>query len=92
MKKLVAQNDNVVCIVEKESFSEANANGFIFKKPELPLYKIVDIGCNVKDDKLGLEVGDVVVTNSTGTLAIVDDVKYYMFKLENIAAKTNERE
>lgn len=88
MKKLVAQNDNVVCIVEKESFSEDSSSGFVFKKPELPLYKIVDIGPAAKDNPLDLKLGDVVAANSTGTMAESDGVKYYIFKAENIVGKT----
>ena len=59
--------------------------GFIYKSNDIKLYKVVDIGPKV--DANYLAVGDTVVVNSTGTLAKVDNVEYYLFKEENIAGK-----
>ena len=81
--KLIPQNDNVLC-VSLSSNEKTTSTGFIYKSNDVVLYKVVDVGPNVKMD---IKSDDVIVVNSTGTKTIVDDVEYYLFREENIAGK-----
>jgi len=87
MKKLVPQNDNVVCTLSREAHSTPET-GFIYEKPEIPLYKVESIGPAARGNALDLKPGDIVTANSTGTLAELNGAKYYIFKTENIVGKT----
>lgn len=89
MRKLVPQNDSVICIQVQDNHSTPKT-GFVYEKPELPLYKVESIGAQAKSNELSLKPGDIVTANSTGTLAVLDDVKYYIFKIENIVGKISE--
>ena len=82
--KIKPQNDMVLCECTTSSQKQTNT-GFIYKSNDIKLYKVLDVGPKVDADYLA--VGDIVVVNSTGTLAKVGDVEYYLFKEENIAGK-----
>ena len=73
MKKIVPQNDNVLCtLVSQSKEKEMNANGFFYKPNMLPLYNVEAIGCNVK---MNLHANDIIVANSTGTRVMLDNVE-----------------
>ena len=81
--KLKAQNDMVLCSLVSSN-EKTTSSGFVYKSNDIPLYKVEDIGSNVK---MELSVGDIVVVNATGTLASVNGIDYKLFKEENIMGK-----
>ena len=82
--KILPQNDMVLCTLAESSKKDVSFAGFKYTEEQLPLYKVEQIGPAVKMD---LKVGDIVVVNSTGTLAVIDNAEHYLFKEENIAGK-----
>lgn len=83
---IVPQNDCVLCKLATAK-TKTTESGLVYESNDMKLYEIVSIGRNVHDSHLNLKPGDLIAVNSTGTLAKLDDVEYYIFKLENIAAK-----
>lgn len=85
MKLIIPQNKNIVCkcIASKNKTTTA---GFIYTSVDVPLYEVTSIADKAKND-IELEVGDVVVVNSTGTKIEVDGEEFYLFSSENIMAK-----
>ena len=85
MNEFVPHNNHVVCkcITSNE---KTTASGFVYKSNDLPLYKIVKMADDIKDSPFN--VGDVVVSVSTGTKFEKDGVEYVLFNVDNIAAKT----
>lgn len=81
--KLKAQNDMVLCSLASSN-EKTTSSGFVYKSNDIPLYKVEDIGSNVK---MELSCGDLVVVNATGTLASIDGIDYRLFKEENIMGK-----
>lgn len=88
MKKLIPQNDCVLCTLETK-MEKTTPSGFVYKSNDVPVYKVVSFGPLFKNE-IGLNVGDMIRTNSSGTLAKAGDCEYYIFKEENIAAKIIE--
>ena len=86
MKTIVPQNDSVLCICMTEK-TKTTEFGFVYESNDVPLYKVVSISKNAKDNNLSLEEGDIVRTNSTGTPITLDGVDYTIFKIENIMGK-----
>ena len=85
MKQIIPQNNSVLCkcITEKTKTTES---GFVYESNDIPLYEVISISKNVKND-IGLVEGDLVRVNSTGTLITLDEVDYILFKIENIVGK-----
>lgn len=81
--KFKAQNDMVLCSLASSN-EKTTSSGFVYKSNSIPLYKVEDIGPNVK---MELGIGDIVVVNATGTLASVNGIDYKLFKEENIMGK-----
>lgn len=86
MKKMIPQNDYVLCILESSNKTTL-ASGFIYESNDVPIYKIVKISKNLKDDHLDLKVGNNIRVNATGTNVSIDNVDYVLFKYENIIGK-----
>lgn len=87
MKKIIPQNDAVLCILEESNEKTIINNNLAYKINSIPLYKVVAIGNKAYEKFIDLNEGDVIRTNSTGTLVDLDNVKYYIFKAENIIGK-----
>ena len=85
-KDIVAQNDNVICIVESSS-KKIHDSGFIYESDEIPTYRVVSIGPRVSSNSLDIKVGDVVTVNSTGTLIEDGSMKLYAFNIANVVSK-----
>ena len=82
MKKLIPQNDMVLCKLVS-SDEKTTESGFVYKSNDIPLYCIEEVGPQVKN----FNVGDIVVVNSTGTMVEFNDNEYFLFKEENIMGK-----
>ena len=85
MKKIIPQNNSVLCICVTDN-KKITESGFIYESNDIPLYKIISISKNAKND-IGLVENDIVRVNSTGTSITLDGVDYLMFKMENIIGK-----
>lgn len=83
--KIIPQSDCVLCTLETQT-EKTTPSGFIYKSNDVPLYKVVSFGPKFKNS-LNLASGDIIRTNSTGTLAKTEDFEYYLFSEENIIAK-----
>ena len=57
--------------------------GIIYDEPELPFFEILA----VSGDEDFWEVGDMVVSNSTGTKVVDGSSDMYLFKSENLVAR-----
>lgn len=83
--KIIPQTNNVLCTLETKK-EKITSSGFVYKSNDVLLYKVISIGPRFKND-INLSIGDFICTNSSGTLAKVDDREYYLFNEENITAK-----
>lgn len=83
--KLIPHNKNVICKCISSS-EKTTESGFVYKSNDVPLYEVVSLDPNAKDD-IDVNVGDVIRTNSSGTKAEVDGMTYYIFNSKNILAK-----
>ncbi len=69
--------------------------GFVCEVESVPVYQILELSKfmpepRADDGALSLEVGDMIVCNSTGTQVQDDDQDLYLFKFENVVAKVIE--
>ena len=87
MKKIVPQNNIVLCTLFQGEEETRLDCGFVYKSNNLPLYRVESIGRNVK---MKLRPNDLIVVNSTGTKAILDNVEYFLFSEENIMGKIED--
>ena len=85
MKKIIMQNDNVLCRL-KDGPHKETSSGFIYETNDVPTYEVINIGPNVLNN-IDLKIGDIVRTNSTGTIINIDNEDLYIFKAENIMGK-----
>lgn len=85
MNNIVPQNNTVLCIQVQSDRAKQNTNGFVYENAQLPIYKIVKLSQNFKNENF--KENDMIVTNSTGTKLLSDGTEYFLFKEENIAAK-----
>ena len=88
MKKIVPQNDIVLCTLAS-STEKTTDSGFVYSSNELPMYKVESIGPNVK---MHLAENDIIIVNATGTKAKLGNVEYFLFSEENIMGKVEENE
>lgn len=79
------QNDNVLCRL-KDGPHKTTMSGFIYTTNDVPTYEVINIGPNVLNN-IDLKIGDIVRTNSTGTIINIDNEDLYIFKAENIMGK-----
>lgn len=82
MKVIEPHNKHVLCVLTTDN-NKQTSTGFIYKSNDLPIYRIVSISKDVSIENL--HKGDMVVTNSEGTLIELDGTKYYLIKEDNIA-------
>ena len=85
MKKIIPQNDSVLCICTTDK-TKTTESGFVYESNDVPLYEVISISNNIKND-LDLIEGDVIRVNSTGTPITLDNVDYILFNIKNVIGK-----
>ena len=84
---LVPENRTVLCEMVVPLEEETDVNGVFCRKENLPEYRIVKAaaGCN------WLSEGDLVVCCSTGTAVKAGKSVQYLFGIDNVIGKVEER-
>lgn len=85
MKKFIPQNDIVLCKLENGPH-KTTESGFIYTTNDIPTYRVIATGPKVSAT-LDLQAGDIIRTNSNGTIANDNGEEFYMFKSENVMGK-----
>ena len=85
MEKISLNGDFVVCR-ELEKEEEDRSTFFIFNKEEVKQYQIVELHLR-EDSDFPFSIGDIVVSGSTGTIVIDNNVKKKLFRPEHVLAK-----
>lgn len=85
MKIAIPQNDIVLCKL-KSGPEKTTKSGFIYVSNEVPTYEVVSVGPTVSKS-VSLIDGDIIRTNSKGSIVHIEDDDYYMFKAENVVGK-----
>lgn len=80
--------DYVLCEQITKDSEETEANGIVFRKENLKVYKIIDVSKTL--DSSRFKVGDKIICNATGTMMNLDGSRKYLFNIENIAGKIEE--
>lgn len=89
-KNIIPQNDSVLCKCISEKEKTIKGTSFKYESNDLLEYKVIAIGPKASESVIDLHEGDVIISNSTGTLIKCNDESYYAFKLENIVAKISQ--
>ena len=92
MRKLVPIRGSVVC--EKASGgTSTETKGFVHKKEEVDVYRILALPEVLLDEGCEFKVGDLVMSNSTGDVIEINPGEtVYMFRIENLMCKVEENE
>lgn len=86
--KAIPHYNTVLCKQLNSSSTEDKKDGIVFQREDLPLYEVVSIGESVK--KIDLEVGDIIVTNSTPTKFNLDGIMFFLIHDDHIAGKVQQ--
>lgn len=78
--------DNYI-LCEKIVDSHMEESTILYKKEEIPIYKVINISKKIKN--FFISVGDYVIIESTGTLVKYNDKDYYLVNVDNIIGKIN---
>lgn len=90
MRKLVPIRGSVVC--ERASGgTSTETKGFVHKKEEVDVYRILALPEVLPDECCEFQVGDLVISNSTGDVIEINPGEtVYMFRIENLMCKVEE--
>lgn len=90
MRNLVPLRNSVLCRKLNLSKEIASEGSIFIPKNNVDLYEIVRKS-EMNDTEFDFEIGDVVISKSTGDeLEVNKNEKYYLFKNENIMCKIEE--
>lgn len=78
--------DNYI-LCEKIVDSHMEESTILYKKEEIPIYKVINISKKIKN--FFISIGDYVIIESTGTLVKYNDKDYYLVNVDNIIGKIN---
>lgn len=81
--KAIPFKNYVLCTMFNEKEHDVVERGIFFKKEELPLYKVVEVG--KLDNGLDININDVIVTNSEPTKMKVDGTQYFLINQDYIS-------
>lgn len=94
--QVIPLQNYVVCRKYQDGECTKEVNGIYTKVDQVPIYQIELISVQSKDNlgDLRLTIGDLIITNSTGTKVKLDnssDIQTrYLFSIENIMARIVE--
>lgn len=81
--KVIPLPNYIICELITDTDQTVKENGVIFKKEELPLYRVVDISKLTLN--INIRIGDIIIINSVPTKVHIDDKYYYLINQEHIA-------
>ena len=87
--KFVPHNGMLLCKKVVSEEADAEVNGLVYKKQQLPLYEVLAVG--ELSELSGVQVGDTIVTNSIPAEINDNGTKYFLVREEYIAGKVIEQ-
>ena len=79
--------DNYI-LCEKIVDSHMEESTILYKKEELPIYKVINISKKIKNSFIFVD--DCVIIESTGTLIKDNDKDYYLINIDNVIGKVEK--
>ena len=86
---IIPQNNYVLCKCITDN-KKMLSSGFVYETNDVPLYEIIKISENFKHSTIDVNIGDVIRTDSSGTVTKLDNNEYVLFDAEHIVGKVVE--